>query len=104
MLAQLSPEERVGDLDEDPGAVAGVRVGALCPAVLKVRHRAQRPLHRLVRGNAVQPGDERHTAGVVLERGVVETGRGGWVDAGWTLGVRQIAPHWSRGRGLRLCC
>ena len=39
-LAQLAAEERVRDLDEDPGAVAGVGVGALGAAVLEVRHRA----------------------------------------------------------------
>ena len=35
-------EERVGDLGEDPGAVAGARVGALGPAVLEVVERLER--------------------------------------------------------------
>ena len=81
-----------------PGAVAGVRVGALCAAVLEVRHCAERAVDRLVGRLPVQPRDERDTARVVLERRVVETAGGRRVDAGWALGVRQIASLVERTR------
>jgi hypothetical protein len=63
----------VRQLDEDPGSVAGLGVGARGAAVLEVRERAQGPADGLVRGAGIQPGDEGHPAGVVLVRRVVET-------------------------------
>jgi hypothetical protein len=68
----LVPEEPVGELEEDPGAVAGLRVGAGGAAVLEVREGAQRAADRLVRGAGVEAGDEGDAARVVLVGRVVE--------------------------------
>ena len=68
-------EERIGELEQDPGAVAGGRVGTLGAAMLEVRERGQRAHDRLVAACPVEPGDERDAAGVVLERGIVEAVR-----------------------------
>ena len=62
----------IGDLDEDPGAVAGFGVRAGGAAVLEVREGCQRADDRLVRGRAVEARDECDAARVVLVRGVVE--------------------------------
>jgi hypothetical protein len=67
------PEESVGDLDEDPGAVAGFGVGALGAAVLEVVQRRQRLVDHVVARLVVEPGDHRDAAGVVLVGGVVQT-------------------------------
>jgi hypothetical protein len=66
-------QERVGDLDEDPGAVARADVRALGTAVLEVVQRHQRAVHDLVRRLVVQPRDHGHAAAIVLEPRVVET-------------------------------
>ncbi|CAB4827496.1 unannotated protein [freshwater metagenome] len=72
-----SAQEGVGNLDEDPGAVTGVLLGAGGPAVLEVAQRGQTLCHDVVRANALQVGHERHAAGVALEPWVVEpVGRG----------------------------
>jgi hypothetical protein len=65
-------QERVGELQEDAGAVSGVGIRARGPAVLEVLERAQRAVDRLVRPMAVETGDERDAACVVLVRRVVE--------------------------------
>ena len=65
-------QERVRRLHEDPRAVAGVRVGTCRAPVLEVLERGQRARHGLVRRLRVEPGDERHTARIVLERRVVQ--------------------------------
>ena len=70
----LAAEERVRDLDEDARAVARVLVRPGSAPVLEVRERDERPLDRLVARNGVQARDEGDAAGVVLERGVVQTG------------------------------
>ena len=65
-------EERVRDLQQDAGAVAGVRLGAGRAAVLEVAQRGDRLGDDVVAGLAGQGGDERDTAGVVLVESVVE--------------------------------
>ena len=65
-------EERIGQLDQDSGAVAGVCIGPRGAAVLEVRERRQGPADRLVGGLAVEARDERHPAGIVLVGRVVE--------------------------------
>ena len=65
-------QERIGELDEDPRAVSRLRVRAGSAAMLQVLERAQRLRDRLVTSRAVEARDECHTAGVVLERRVVE--------------------------------
>ena len=90
---QLPPgdgaEELVGQLEEHPGAVPGERVGARGTTVLEVLECAECPLERLVRRLPVQPRDEGDTAGVMLERGVVEADRFG--RASPSLGVRRCS-------------
>ena len=65
-------QERVGDLDEDAGAVAGVGLGAGGAAVVEVAQRGQRLRHDVVAGLAGERRHERHPARVVLVAGVVE--------------------------------
>ena len=66
-------QEAVGDLDEDPGAVARVRLGTRGAAVLEVGQRPEPGQHQVVAGNALDVGHERDAARVVLESRVVET-------------------------------
>ncbi len=73
LLVEHSAEERVGHLDQDPGAVAGQAVGAGGAAVLEVRERGERALDRLVRRLGVEVRDEGDAARVVLVRRVVKT-------------------------------
>ena len=70
--AELAAEERVRKLQRHARAVAAAGVGALGAAVLEVGERRQRAHDRLVARDAVEPGDERDAAGVVLVRRVVE--------------------------------
>ena len=75
------PDERIGDLQQDPGAVAGVRIGALRAAVLEVLERVERLLDDGVARLAPQLRDERDATGVVLVGGVVEASGPRWSDA-----------------------
>jgi hypothetical protein len=70
-------QERVGHLDQDAGAVAGVGLGAGGAAVLHVGEREQAGEHQLVGAHALQVGDERDATGVVLVPGVVQADRAG---------------------------
>ncbi len=60
-------EEGVGDLHEDPGAVAGVGVGSVGAAVLEVAQRSDAELDDLVAALALEMRDEADSARVVLE-------------------------------------
>ena len=99
LLTDHRAEELVRQLEEDAGAVAGQRIGPGGAAVLEVAERDHRALDRLVRRDAVQPGDERDAAGVVLERRVVEADRRGRPPADRVvLGMgasRGALRHWS---------
>ena len=66
------PEERVGDLHQDPGSVARARIGPRSAAMLEVLERLERPSHGLVQGRPVEPRDERDPTRVVLVVGGVE--------------------------------
>ena len=66
-------QQIVGHLQQDPRAVAGVRVRARRAAVLEVRQRHHRALDRLVRGLAVQARDERDATRIVFVLRVIET-------------------------------
>ena len=70
-------KERVGHLDEDAGAVAGVDLGARCAAVVEVAERAEGRVDDVVALGAGDVNDEADAAGVVLEARVVETARCG---------------------------
>ena len=78
LVADGRAEERVGDLQEDPRAVAGVRVSPLGAAVLEVLERVERLLDDGMARLAAQLGDHRDAAGIVLVLRVVEaSGPGG---------------------------
>jgi hypothetical protein len=62
----------VWDLHEDPGAVAGLGVCSCGAAMLEILERRQRAIDGLVRLPAIEPGDERDAARIVLERSVVQ--------------------------------
>ncbi len=83
LVADETAKELVGHLEQDPRTVARLGVGSRRPAVLEVLERLDPPLHRLVARHAVEPRDERDTAGVVLERRIVEADRGGRAPARW---------------------
>ncbi len=65
-------EERIRDLQEDPGTVTRARVGPCSATMLEVLERLQRPLHGLAQRRPVEPCDERDAAGIVLVVGRVE--------------------------------
>ena len=77
VLADQAPHQLVGHLEQDPGAVARVRIGSRRPAVLEVLQRHDRPLDGLVRGLPAQARHEGDAAGVVLVCRVVEADRTG---------------------------
>ena len=68
-------EELVGELEQDPGAVAGVGVGARGAAVLQVLERHGACDVSWV-GLAVEARDDGDAAGIVLIAGVVQADRG----------------------------
>jgi len=78
---QLGADDRahqlVGQLEQDPRAVARVGVCARRSAMFEVRQRHDGTADGLVRRLAVQARDERDAAGVVLVLRVVETDRTG---------------------------
>src|SRR5690606_992823 len=65
-------EERVGDLEEDAGTVAGVLLRADGAAVGQVGQRGEARVDDVAARSTAQGGDERHPAGVVLVGRVVE--------------------------------
>ena len=69
------PEEPVGDLEEDAGAVTGVDLGARGAAVVEVAERVEGVGDDRTAGPALDVADERDPAGVVLEARVVEPER-----------------------------
>ena len=92
LLADLL-EEGVGNLDEDAGAVAGVRLAAGRAAVVEVLEDLDRLLQDPVGLAALDVDDEADAAGVVLEPRVVKpllgrpAGSGPAADAGIILVV-----------------
>ena len=91
LIADERPDEPVRHLQQDPGAVAGLRIRSGSSAVLQVRERSQPAHHRLVRRHAVQARDEGDAAGVVLEGRVVQADR----SVGRCLMLRRV-PRLSR--------
>jgi hypothetical protein len=76
-LGALRAQELVGHLEQDPGAVARVRVSTGGSAVIEVLQRDDRPLDGLVGGLTVQARYEGDSAGVVFEVGVIKPNRFG---------------------------
>ena len=73
LRGHLLAEERVGNLDQDAGAVAGERIGADRAAMGEVAQDLQTLLDDRVAFLALDVRDEADAAGVVLVGGVVET-------------------------------
>src|SRR5262245_4264241 len=65
-------QERVGYLNQDTGAIAGVDLGSARAAVLQVGQELQRLVDDGVRAPTFDVDDETDATGVVLERGIVE--------------------------------
>ncbi len=74
---RLAPEEAVRHLQQDAGAVAGVRLAAARAAVLEVDEHLQGMLDDGVRGHPLQMRDEADATRVVLEAWIVEAMRPG---------------------------
>ncbi len=70
-------QERVGDLDQDAGAVAHQRVGADCTAVLEVLENFERIGDDLVARARLQVDDETDAAGIDLAFRIKQPLRGG---------------------------
>ncbi len=70
-------EERIGDLNQDAGAVAGVDLAPARAAVLQVDQHLQRLTDDRVRAPALDISDEPDAAGIVLMSWIVETTSGG---------------------------
>ena len=87
-------EERVRKLQQDPRAVAGLRIGAGRTAVLQIREHGERAGDRLVTGAAVEPGDAApYSAHLVSpptspDSGLVRRGEGSTVPASRCAGAR----------------
>ena len=72
-LGALAGEELVWNLDQDAGAVAGLRVAAAGAAVGQVDKNLDSLADNVVALMAADAGDEPDAARVVLVRGIVET-------------------------------
>jgi hypothetical protein len=72
-LGSLAREEGVRDLHQDAGAVACARIGADRAAVFEVAQDVQRVGDDLMRLLALDVGDEADAAGILFQRGIVET-------------------------------
>ena len=78
---QLEPHhlavEAVGNLDQDPGAVAGVDLRAGGAPVLEMAETVQAHPDDVLAATTEHVHDERHPTGVVLELGAVQAYRRG---------------------------
>ena len=70
---RLLGEELVRDLDQNAGAVACARVGADRAAMLEIAEDGEGILDQLVRGAALDVGNEADPAGILFERGIVKS-------------------------------
>jgi len=68
----LATKELIWHLDQDACAIPGRRVRSGGAAMVEVRQGGQTVKHQVVAGLAVQLGDERDTAGVMLECRVIQ--------------------------------
>ncbi len=65
-LRRARADQRLGELEQDAGAVAGRRVGPGRAAMLEIVEGAQRHLDGLVGGLAIEARDRGHPTAVVL--------------------------------------
>ncbi|OPZ67872.1 MAG: hypothetical protein BWY83_02484 [bacterium ADurb.Bin478] len=72
----LRAEQLIGDLQHEPGAVAGAGVAAHRAAVLQIDQRLQGQLHDLVTGDAVQPGEKTDSATVMFKSRIIQSVHG----------------------------
>ncbi len=99
--AGLRGEERVRNLDQDAGAVAGARIGADGAAMLEIAEDRQGVLDDLVRFFSFDVGDKADAAGAFAERRIVETLHRRRLDIG---GVRPARRGYALGSArLRPC-
>ena len=85
------PQEPVGDLEQDPGAVAGVDLGARRAPVVEVAEGVEGVGDDRTAGDALDVTDERDPTGVVLEARVVEPERlGNGAEVRHTRRVRSL--------------
>ena len=93
-LLRLAGEEGMRDLHQDAGAVTGAWIGADGAAMLQVDQNGESILDDLVRLAALDIGNEADTAGILVERGIVEAGCGGQAGVGGIgkIGRPQGAP------------
>ena len=75
-LGALAREELVRNLDQHPGAVAGLRIAAAGPAMRQVDEHLYALHDNVVRFLTLDVGHEADTAGIVLKAGVVKSLRG----------------------------
>ena len=72
-----APEESIGDLEQDAGAIARIGLAAARAAVPQVHQHLQRLLHDRVRALTLDVRDEADAARVVLVQRVIEAFRAG---------------------------
>ena len=70
--AAEAPQQAVGHLQHQAGAVARVGIGAARPAVLHRGQHGERALDELAAARAVGARDQAEAAGIVLEAPVVQ--------------------------------
>ena len=97
-LGRLALEEGVRNLHQDAGAVAGARIGADRSAMFEVAENFQRIGHDRVRLLALDVGNEADAAGILLQRGIVETFGGGTPRMQFAVGRFRV-----RGRRQHFC-
>ena len=71
-VGALALEQRVRNLDQDAGAVAGVGLGTGGTAMLHALERLQAAIDDVVRGLPAQVREEPDATGVVFERRVIQ--------------------------------
>ena len=76
LLLGLLAEEAVRHLEEHAGAVAGVALEALAPAMLEVDEHGERVVECLVAANALELRDGADAAGVMVVAGAIEAAGG----------------------------
>ena len=100
-------EERVGHLDRDARAVAGVGLGAGRAPVVQAAHRGERLVEDRVALAALHVDDEADAAAVVLEAGVVETlapGRSGFACVVAAIAIGHVMSSSCSGGQSQLGC
>ena len=90
-LGALAREELVRDLNQNAGAIAGLRIAAACAAMGQVEQNLYALHDDVVRFLALDVGDKANAAGIVLVARVVET-----LSGGWTVADSECASCYSR--------